>query len=257
MEKSITKQKTRVGLSVFAEGAGIFLRFPSLMIYGLISMLLTIICFVAMVFVAIYSTEYCIDTVSSWLELDTWSTILRWLTYAGFTVGFFFFIFFTFVTFSSIISIPFMDMLSAGIERRLSPHDEDASFWFGIKKGIASSTVMMFKMLLIMIVSLPLLLIPMVGTVVYFLINAWYAGFGYLDFPMGRRGWTYKEKCEFMKHAKKSQLMFGSVIYGMTMIPILNLVIIPWATAAGTLLFLKIKAKNSLNNDPINQLTNE
>ncbi len=240
------KHKTISGLSVFVESIDIFMRFPSLMIYGLISMILTIICFTGMVFLMICSTEVAIDMVSSWLGIENWGSIIRWITYVGLAVGFFFFFIFSFVAVAGIVSIPFMDMLSAGIEKRMRPHNEEAPFWLGVKRGMASSTIIMLRMLLIMTLSLPLLLIPVLGTVVYFLINAWYAGFGFLDLPMGRRGWTYRQKCNFLKGTAKTRLVFGCIIYAMTMIPLLNLLIIPWASAAGTLLFFKLNDKMEL-----------
>jgi CysZ protein len=94
-------------------------------------------------------------------------------------------------------------------------------------------------------------LIPVVGSILYFLINAWYFAYGYLDYPMGRKGWSFKEKKQFMRFHKREQLVLGSFVYAFSLIPLLNLFVIPLATAAATLLFIRIeKQHHSIESSP-------
>ncbi len=238
------KVNSKTTVFTFVQAAKLFAQNPSLMIYGVVSFLLTLLTFVGMIFVLIFSTEVIIDTLFSWLSIESWGFWAKLVTYPGLAIGYCLFAFFTFVAVAGIISIPFMDMMSEKIEQIIRPHDEEADFWFGLKHGFISSLIVLLRMLFVMTISLPLLLIPVAGTVAYFLINSWYAGFGFLDIPMGRRGWSFKEKKFFLQNYKYSQLWFGIITNAFTMVPILNLLIIPWATATGTLIFIRIKTEN-------------
>ncbi|MCK5835181.1 MAG: EI24 domain-containing protein, partial [Lentisphaeria bacterium] len=180
---------------------------------------------------------------------DSFGSVIEFLVYAIVSIGVAFFIYFFFVAIASIVSIPFMDLLSSEIELKVTNSSESASFWLGIQRGIQSTLIMMLRMLLVMFVSLPLLFVPLVGSVLYFLINAWYMAYGYLDYPMGRKGWTFRDKKSFMKNHKREQLFLGCFIYAMSLIPLLNLFVIPWATAASTLLFIRIDTHHQLNRE--------
>jgi len=222
------------------ESLALFVRYPKLIFFSLLSMFFTILILI----VGIVLTFKYTDDLSAWMcqgiSSETWGGLLEFLIYGTVSLGVAFFIYFFFVAIASIVSIPFMDLLSSEIELKLVNSQESATFWVSLRRGISSTLIVMFRMLFIMVISLPLLFIPFAGTILYFLINAWYMAYGYLDYPMGRRGWSFKDKQQFMKTHKKEQLILGCFIYGMSLIPLLNLFIIPWATAASTLLFIKI-----------------
>lgn len=232
--------------NLFLESIPLFSRYPKLIFYALLSVLFTCITIVFGLYSAFKLTGTLTDKLCGWLGVESWSWILEVLAYSSVSIGVVFFIYFTFIGLVSVISIPFMDLLSAEIESKLAPHNEDASFWVSMKRGMGSTFVVMFRTLLVMFVSLPLLLIPFVGTIIFFCINSWYMAHGYLDYPMGRRGWSFKKKKEFLKDYNKEQLVFGTVIYGLSLVPLANLIIIPWATAASTLFFIKIETNNKL-----------
>lgn len=243
-DKIMGKVNSKTMVFTFLQAAKLFAENPPLMVYGIISFGLTLLIFIGMIFALIFSTELIIDSLFSWLNIENWGFWAKLITYPGLIVGYGLFAFFTFVAVAGIISIPFMDMMSEKIEQIIRPHHENSGFWFGLKHGFISSIIVLFRMLVVMTVSLPFLLIPLLGTVVYFLINSWYIGFSFLDIPMGRRGWTFKEKKFFLQNYKYSQLWFGIIINTLTMIPVFNLLIIPWATATGTLIFIEIREGN-------------
>jgi CysZ protein len=198
------------------------------------------------------------DYFTAWLGngSENWYSFFHIISYGIVMVGLFFFIYFFFVGLASIISIPFMDFLSSKIESELGEPD-DAPFWVAFRRGILSTLLVMLRMLMVLCVSLPLFLIPVVGSILYFLINAWYFAYGYLDYPMGRKGWSFKEKKQFMIFHKREQLILGSFIYAFSLVPLLNLFVIPLATAAATLLFIKIeKYHDSIESsmDPLNKV---
>ncbi len=214
--------------------------------YSLLSVFFTCITIVLGLFSTFKLTGILTDKLCSWLGVESWSWVLEVLAYSSVSIGVVFFIYFTFIGLVSLISIPFMDLLSSEIEHKLAPHNDDASLWVSMKRGMGSTFIVMIRTFLVMVISLPLLLIPFVGTVIFFCINSWYMAHGYLDYPMGRRGWSFKMKKKFLKDYNKEQLFLGFIIYGLSLVPIANLIIIPWATAASTLLFIEIEKNNKV-----------
>ena len=233
-------------VKLLSESLGLFMRFPKLILFATLSMFFTLLILILGVVLTFKFT----DDLASWMcqevGSETWGAVVEFLVYGTVSIGVAFFIYFFFVAIASIVSIPFMDLLSAEIELNVASSSEAAPFWIGLRRGILSTSIMMIRMLLIMFISLPLLFVPLVGSVLYFLINAWYMAYGYLDYPMGRKGWHFSDKKRFMKHHKKEQLFLGCFIYAMSLVPLLNLFIIPWATAASTLLFIRIEVHHQV-----------
>ncbi len=236
------------GISVFSEATALVFRSPKLLLYTITPVILSIVSLILWLFTAIKTTMPVVDSSCKFFDLVAWElsfysvvvSATSFLAYIIFTMLFFYLI-------VDLISIPFMDAMSMKIEHLMTKEKEEAGFWLGVKEGIKSSTVSILRMLIIMIVCLPLLLIPVIGTLIYFLINAWYMGFGFIDFSMGRRGWSWNEKKTFLKGTSQSRLLFGSVCYLLTTIPFINFFAIPLSVAAGTVLFLRIK--NSQQNE--------
>jgi CysZ protein len=64
-----------------------------------------------------------------------------------------------------------------------------------------------------------------------------------MDYPMGNHGFTFKEQREIAKQKRGICLGFGMVIVVMTMIPILNFLAMPAATAGATNIWVNEFAK--------------
>ena len=227
-------------VKLLVESLALFTRYPKLIVFSLLSMFFTLLILIAGVVLTFKFTDDLATWMCQGIGSETWGSILEFLVYGTVSVGVAFFIYFFFVALANIVSIPFMDLLSSEVELNVANCSETAPFWVSLRRGVLSTFIVMLRMLFIMFISLPLLFVPLVGTVLYFLINAWYMAYGYLDYPMGRKGWSFKDKKKFMKKHKKEQLILGCFIYAMSLIPLLNLFIIPWATAASTLLFIKV-----------------
>lgn len=73
--------------------------------------------------------------------------------------------------------------------------------------------------------------------VVWFFFGAWILGMEYFDYAPDNRGISFKENQVILKQNKWYVLSFGSIMLLLTMIPIVNLVIIPIGVAAGTMLW--------------------
>lgn len=72
----------------------------------------------------------------------------------------------------------------------------------------------------------------------WFLLGAWILGLEYFDYIADSRGMMFKDNIALLKNNKWHVLGFGSIMLGLTLIPIVNLVVIPIGIIAATMLWL-------------------
>jgi len=79
--------------------------------------------------------------------------------------------------------------------------------------------------------------INIVAPVLVFAFGAWMFALEYLDYPMGNHGYLFKELKRSLKLKRSIALGFGSAVALFSMIPVVNLVIMPVAVAGATALY--------------------
>ena len=97
----------------------------------------------------------------------------------------------------------------------------------------------------VLILSLPLNLIPVAGTVIWVGLGAWLSAFDYLDFPLARHRYPWKQRWAFLRRHFGASLGFGLGVFGLLLIPFLNLLILPAATVAATLLYVDAASRET------------
>lgn len=83
-------------------------------------------------------------------------------------------------------------------------------------------------------------LIPVINIaapVVWFLWSGWMMGMQYLDFGADNRQVSFPDMLAGMRRKRWLVLAFGSAVMGLTMVPLVNLFIMPVAVIAGTLIW--------------------
>ncbi len=152
------------------------------------------------------------------------------------------------------LSAPFMGLVSEKIEAHMIGEDPDLKntfnwglIWRGIRINVRN---LMLELLL----SVPILLIgfiPIIGfisTPLLFLVQAYYAGFGNMDYTLERH-LSYKKSIQFVGNHRGIALGNGMVFMLMLLVPILGIILVlPLSvTAASTEtinVVLKSKSKN-------------
>ncbi len=150
-------------------------------------------------------------------------------------------------------SAPFMSPVSEKIEAHYYPKSTEvkteANFSSLLLRGVRLSMRNLTREILLTLVLLLLSLIPVIGifmTVALFLVQAYYAGFGNMDFTLERH-YQYKESIQFVKRNKGVAIGNGLVFILFLLIPFIGaLLVLPLSVTAATLTTLpKIKAKNT------------
>jgi CysZ protein len=149
------------------------------------------------------------------------------------------------------LSAPFMSTVSEKIEihinGNLKQHRRKTTFQEQLWRGIRINIRNLGKELLITIPILLLKFIPLVNifsTVLLFLVQAYYAGFGNMDYTLERH-LNYKNSLKFVGKNKGFSIGNGIIFMGCLFIPILGIIIVlPLSVTAAS-----IKTVELLNNE--------
>jgi CysZ protein len=194
------------------------------------------------------------------VEIGESSTYVGWLYWAYLHVVKFFLylivlvvMFYTFIVLSNILASPVYDYISTRYERL---HYKNALSEQAASPAKGALTVMkeeVKKALLMLVIPLPLLLIPVVGSVLSFIVAGVFIAWDYIDFSLSRDYPLLKDRIRAVWRYKLILLGFGCPL----LIPFLGLIIMPFAILGSTKLYFdrmkeipKIASKSSIQNLP-------
>jgi CysZ protein len=150
---------------------------------------------------------------------------------------------------SSVVAAPFNDALSEAVEHILTGEKAPA-FSFGRMLADVVRTVRLElgKALLYALIVGPMFLasffLPGVGQLVSLVgvgLTAVYLGIDYVDWPAARRNWSVGDRVAFTRRQLPAVTGFGTGVWVLLFIPLLNLLFMPAAVAGGTMLFLALQ----------------
>ncbi|WP_298542402.1 EI24 domain-containing protein [uncultured Aquimarina sp.] len=153
------------------------------------------------------------------------------------------------------LSAPFMSPVSEKVEAHLlgDQHQDhqhrNTSFREQLMRGIRINVRNLFRELLFIIPLLVLSLIPVIGivaTILIFAIQAYYVGFGNMDYTMERH-FKYKESVQFVRKHRGTAIGNGIVFMLVLLIPIIGIIIVlPISVVAASAETVKILNQKGL-----------
>jgi len=151
------------------------------------------------------------------------------------------------------LSAPFMSPVSERIEVHLlgeTTHEHrNTSFRQQLSRGIRINVRNLIRELLFMIPLIIISFIPVVGiiaTILIFLIQAYYVGFGNMDYTMERH-FGYKESIQFVRKHRGLAIGNGAIFVLMLFIPIIGFIItLPISVVAASAETVKILEQKKL-----------
>jgi CysZ protein len=146
-----------------------------------------------------------------------------------------------------LIAAPFMGFLAEKVDIQVTSRpmpDESigAMIWRTFKREIRKTLYWLWRALLVLFVVVVLYFIPVVNvfaSAVWFLWSGWLLGMQYIDYGADNRQVSFEEMLVRLKRKRWLVLTFGSLVMGLTMLPLVNLFIMPVAVIAGTLIWVK------------------
>lgn len=156
------------------------------------------------------------------------------------------------------LSAPFMSPVSEKIESYLTGvekhHHRNTSFKEQLWRGIRINVRNLGKELVITLPILLLNFIPLIGniiaTVLLFLVQAYYAGFGNMDYTLERH-FKYRESIQFVRKYRGIAIGNGIIFMLFLFIPIIGVIIVlPLSVTAASLTTVNLlKEENLLSQD--------
>jgi CysZ protein len=198
------------------------------------------------------------DTIGFYIsKLWVWEWGKETFTTIGNIIGGFFIILIGLIIYKHIImalSAPFMSPVSEKIENYLtgnsSYNHRNTSFSQQLRRGII---INMRNLSMELILTIPILLlgfIPIIGlfsTILLFLVQAYYAGFGNMDYTLERH-FKYAESVQFVKKHRGLAIGNGIVFMLFLLIPVIGVILVlPLSVTAASLKTIEaLKLKSNL-----------
>ena len=144
------------------------------------------------------------------------------------------------------LSAPFMSPVSEKIEKHLFGENHShrntsnaEQLWRGVRINVRN-------LLMELLLSIPIILIgfiPVIGiisSVLLFLVQSYYAGFGNMDYTLERH-FKYAESIQFVQRNKGVAIGNGMVFMGMLLIPVIGIILVlPLSVTAASTETLKV-----------------
>lgn len=153
--------------------------------------------------------------------------------------------FYGFTAIGLVITSPLNDLLSEKVEGAIGGNTEQLELpW---KKWLAATALSIWEslriaigQLLLTLICLPFMLIPIVGIIPIFVVNAYFAGLGFMDFSLARHFLRKKHRQAGLGGRRSEIFGLGVAMTLLLMIPGLGLCIMPLGVTAATILYCDI-----------------
>ena len=172
-----------------------------------------------------------------WLSYLLWPiTVISVVLVAGYL----------FSTITNLIAAPFCGLLAEQLEGQLTGKPLPDSGMVGLVKDVPRIMAREWRKLAYYLpralVLLLLYFVPVVGQtaapVLWFLFSAWMLAIQYCDYPLDNHKVSFADMRRALRQNKVHNLQFGALVSLFTLIPVLNLVILPVAVCGATAMWV-------------------
>lgn len=237
------------GMNYLLDGVGLISK-PGLRRFVIIPLVINVVLFTALFFVLRYFlgefNHWFVNFLPTWLH---WLSVIVWLLFIG---SFFLIIVYTFVTIANFICAPFNSFLAEQVELSLTGKIAEPRTLYDNIKDIPRIVGRQLSLLgyylpraLILFILLFIPVVQSIAAVFWFLFHAWFMTMTYLDYPTDNHRIPMRDVRDWLSRKRSVSLGFGISVMLASMVPFVNLVIIPAAVAGATKLWLQEEGKLS------------
>ena len=195
---------------------------------------------------------FAIDRFDDWLDrlLPDRLDWLQWLLWPLFVLLLIVIVVFTFTIVANLLAAPFNDLLADRVTNQLRGDGQsDAGFSaLDIPRALLGELRKLFYFAAWAVVLMVLTFVPVIGLAGPFLwmaFGCWSLAIEYSDYPLGRLGLSFSEQRRLLRENPQETMGFGAAVLGATLLPGVNLAVIPAAVIGASLLWHKITPENS------------
>jgi len=233
------------GIHSLLDGIHIIIQ-PGIKRYVAIPIIINLILFLSL----FLFTRHWMSDFNLWLTqlLPGWLQWLNTVIWVLFTISFFIIFIYTFVTLANLIAAPFNSLLAERVEFYLTGTALPSTGFLAQLKDVPrilgrqlSIIAYYIPRALLILILFFIPIIHVLATPIWFLFNAWLMAFTYLDYPTDNHRIPLSDVKIWMKQNRWSCFGFGIMVLFLSMIPILNLIVMPAAVAGGVKLWVETK----------------
>ncbi|AVJ56334.1 sulfate transporter CysZ [Idiomarina sp. OT37-5b] len=209
--------------------------------FVIIPILVNLLLFSAAIYWLTVTTQQWTTQLMEWLPgYFQWVEYLIYPLLVIFIIGMFYFLF---TSLTNLIAAPFNGLLAEKVEQYESGQRIADDGIAGLIKDIPRTLGREFQKMAYFIPRalgffLLSLLIPVIGQVIWFVWVCWMMAIQYLDYPFDNHKLPFTRMRFELRAQKGKSLSFGLGITVLTMIPLINLIVMPLAIAAATSLWV-------------------
>jgi CysZ protein len=216
---------------------------PGLKRFLIIPLIINVLLFVGLFFL----TQHYLSLFNHWMDshLPTWLHWLNFLVWLIFMAGFVLTVVYTFVTLSNILCLPFNSLLSEQVQIYLtgkSPIKKNIwEFIQDLPRLLGRQLAVMGYFIPRAVFLLILFLVPlvqMIAGLLWLAFNAWMMTLQHIDYPMDNNQVPFKDLRRLMSQNYRLSMGFGAGFLLLSVIPVVNLLLIPAAVAGATELWV-------------------
>lgn len=190
------------------------------------------------------------NSINQWLSgfgVFEWvMTLISWLIWPLVIIGIILFVFFFFSMLANWIAAPFNGLLSEAVENKLRgkktlPDEPLSALLKDVPRLLKRELIKLTYYIPRALACLIILFVPLLGAlifpVIWFVFNSWMMSIQYIDYPMDNHKVPFDDMLKKLQSSRSSTLGFGSIVMLLTMIPIVNLLVMPAAVCGATKLW--------------------
>ena len=235
------------GIDCFFEGLRL-VKQPGLRQYVIVPFIINTLVLGVVLFYGISQYEFLLASITDWLP--DWLKFLSWLigllaALVIFAIGIY-----CFSIVANIISSPFNAILSEKVEEHLVPGlaRKNISPLIVLTRAIGREFTKLVYFMPRFIGLLILSIIPVVNAIAPFawiIFGAWVMAVQYTDYGADNNQIAFRELRKRLQQRSIQALLFGTLVYFLIAIPVINLILIPVAVAGGTVFWVENLRLNS------------
>lgn len=234
------------GINYLLRGASL-LREPKLRVFVILPLLVNILVFSVALYFTFNQLGLWIEQLMSWM----WDFLdfLRWIIWPMAVALILVFVMQSFSVVANIIAAPLNGLLAEKTEEFLTGKAVNGPE--GISGALKDAPRVILKEILKLFyylkLALPLgvlsliflLVFPPATTVIWFGLGAWMLALEYCDYPMDNHQYSLREVQSRIRSQRMASLAFGSGTMLGTMIPVVNLIVMPAAVCGATIFWVE------------------
>jgi len=234
------------GAHYLSEGFSLILK-PGIRVYVIVPLLINLI-------LLGFATIYAFSSLSDWYQsllssdsswLQWFVSTFEWLLWPLIIVSVLIVVFFLFAFLANWIAAPFNGLLAEAVENHLlgertqSQPFKPTAFLGDIPRLMTREWRKLAYYIPRALACLILFMTPLafIAPFIWFFFNAWMAAIQYIDYPMDNHRIGFTRMLAQIRQQRGTSLGFGALVMLFTLIPLVNILVMPVAVAGATALW--------------------